>query len=167
MKYPFNVYQTRVEEHIFWIAESPLLNGCVGQGDTLDEAISVLELNEEEWLKTAKEFGIDIPEIPCEPMKEYSGKFTVRCSPAVHRKAVEIAEAQGISLNQYVNDSIVAYNSSISTVNFVMPAVEKAVEKIKLLAYTTTSKSEGVSARKYVYNISESRTFPYATSYAN
>ena len=58
MKYPFNVYQTKVEEHVFWIAEIPALNGCVGQGETADEALKELELNEETWLETAKEYGI-------------------------------------------------------------------------------------------------------------
>ena len=39
MRYPFTVYKTKVEEHIFWIAESPSLKGCVGQGETADDAI--------------------------------------------------------------------------------------------------------------------------------
>ena len=68
MKYPFSVYQAKVENHVFWVAESPALNGCVGQGETPDEAIKELELNEASWLETAKEFGISIPDIPCEQM---------------------------------------------------------------------------------------------------
>lgn len=64
MKYPFTVYRTKVENHVFWIAESSLLNGCVGQGKTADDAVSELQLNEEEWLETAREYGIDIPEVP-------------------------------------------------------------------------------------------------------
>ena len=46
MKYPFNVYQTKVEEHVFWIAEIPALNGCVGQGETADEALKEVTLHE-------------------------------------------------------------------------------------------------------------------------
>ena len=64
MKYPFSAYMFKVEEHIFWVAESLVLNGCVGQGETTEEAIKELELNEEAWLETAREYGIEIPQIP-------------------------------------------------------------------------------------------------------
>lgn len=61
MIYPFNVYFTEVEGHKFWIAECKSLRGCVGQGETADEAIAELELNEKAWLETAAEVGIPIP----------------------------------------------------------------------------------------------------------
>ncbi len=144
MKYPFSVYQTKVEDHVFWIAEAPALNGCVGQGETAEDAVKELELNEEAWLETAKEYGIDIPEIPCEQINPYSGKFTVRVAPYVHQAAAELAKKQGISLNQYVNDAIVAQNSSLATVSSIMPVVSDAIKKVKMLASTafTESKTE-------------------------
>lgn len=61
MKYPFKVYEERVRRHTFWVVESLDLKGCVGQGDTLDDAIRELEENEAVWLETAKECGIQIP----------------------------------------------------------------------------------------------------------
>ena len=146
MKYPFNVYQTKVEEHIFWIAESPMLNGCVGQGETADEALKELELNEEEWLVTAKEFGIEIPDIPVEQINEYSGKFTVRVAPYVHQKAAEMAKKQNVSLNQYVNDAIVAQNYSLSSVKEILPAVAEAISKIKTMYMASSSKSSSVNS---------------------
>jgi hypothetical protein len=57
MLYEANVYQTTY----FWIAESKVLKGCVGQGETLTCAISELEANENEWLDTAIKYGIAIP----------------------------------------------------------------------------------------------------------
>lgn len=42
MKYPFAVFQTQVEDHIFWIAKSTILKGCVGQGESQEEAIKSL-----------------------------------------------------------------------------------------------------------------------------
>ncbi len=167
MKYPFTVYKTKVEDHEFWIAESPLLNGCVGQGNTQDEAILELQINEEEWLATAIEYGIDIPEVPCEAIRECSGKFTVRCSPAVHRRAVELAEKQGISLNQYVNDAIVAQNSSISTLDYVMPVVRKAVEKVRMMAATAISESKEVTNTSYTIFAPVAYSSPYANRYIN
>ncbi len=133
MKYPFRVYQTQVEEHVFWIAECPTLKGCVGQGDTLEIALSELEANEQSWLELAQEYGIGIPELPVEQMNSYSGKLTLRVAPYVHQEAAELAKKQNISLNQYINDAIVAQNARMTTVNVLAPEVKKAVSCIKEL----------------------------------
>ena len=61
MKYDYRVNKMKVENHEFWIAESIELKGCIAQGETKEEAIAELELNEIEWLETAKEFDIETP----------------------------------------------------------------------------------------------------------
>ena len=111
MLYPFQVYQSKVEQHVFWVAKSTSLKGCVGQGDTAEEAISELEANEREWLDTAKEVGIPIPVVSVEASQEYSGKLTVRIAPGVHRDAAQIAKAEKVSLTQYISDAIVNWNA--------------------------------------------------------
>jgi predicted HicB family RNase H-like nuclease len=130
MKYPFSVYQTQVGDHVFWVAECPSLKGCVGQGDTPEAAIGELSGNEKEWLETAEKYGIPIPPVPAEPLNSYSGKFTVRVSPAVHQEAVEYAKKQNVSLNQHVNDAIVAYNSRLSSAVYknAIKGLQEAVE---------------------------------------
>ena len=117
MEYPFEVFYTCVEGYFFWVAKCPSLKGCVGQGDTIDEALAELEENEKSWLETAAEVGIDIPPVPTTEEISFSGKFTVRSSTLVHKEASENAKKQGISLNQYVNDAIVYYNSRCNTVD--------------------------------------------------
>ena len=111
MLYPFQVYQTQVEEHKFWVAKSASLKGCVGQGETSDEAISELAQNEQEWIATAKEVGIPIPPVPVESASDYSGKLTVRIAPRVHRDAAVIAKAERVSLTQYISDAIGNWNA--------------------------------------------------------
>lgn len=69
MKYKCDVYKTEVEGHVFWIAESKELKGCVGQGETAEKALSELKTNEEEWLDAAKMFEIPIP-TPKETVKK-------------------------------------------------------------------------------------------------
>lgn len=113
MKYPFTVKQMEVEGHIFWMAKSLYLKGCVGQGDTPDAAIAELQANEDDWLETAKEVGLPIPEVPIERLEEYSGKMTLRIAPSVHRQAAHWAKAEGISLNQYINNAIVGQNAAM------------------------------------------------------
>ncbi|MCR4787632.1 MAG: type II toxin-antitoxin system HicB family antitoxin [Lachnospiraceae bacterium] len=111
MRYPFHVFQTEVEGHVFWVAKSNYLKGCVGQGDVQEDAIRELAENEEAWLETAHETGIPIPEIEPVNPDEYSGKMTLRMSPAIHREAAMIAKEEGISLNQYINDAVVSKNA--------------------------------------------------------
>ena len=130
MKYPFNVVCVREDSEIYWVAKSVCLNGCIGQGDSADEAIRELEGNESMWLETAAEVGIDIPEIPVEEDTKYSGKLSLRMSPAVHKKAVENAKREGVSLNQYVNDAIVNYNAELNTAGFIAREVVSAAQNI-------------------------------------
>ena len=111
MLYPFQVYQSMAEEHVFWVAKSVSLKGCVGQGETAEEAITELEMNEQEWIETAKEVGIPVPPVPVEAAQEYSGKLTVRIAPGVHRDAARIAKAEKVSLTQYISDAIVNWNA--------------------------------------------------------
>lgn len=115
MKYPFSVFQMENEGHIFWVAKSIYLSGCVGQGETQEEAINELTENEIAWIDTAKEMNIPIPEIPIEHPSDFSGKMTLRMSPTVHGEAVLYAKKEGISLNQYINDAVVTRNAIMST----------------------------------------------------
>ncbi len=116
IKYPFKVYQTEVDGHVFWIAKSTSLKGCVGQADLMVDAISELEENEKAWLETAKETGIQIPELIIETEENYSGKMTLRLAPYVHMQAVRLAQREGISLNQYINNAVVSQNAVLEAV---------------------------------------------------
>ena len=110
MQYEFEVYQMNVEGHLFWAARSRSLKGCVGQGETAQEAIDELDINEREWLITAKECEIPIPVPSIRSESSYSGKVSLRFSAYTHEEASENAKEMGVSLNQYINDAIVYYN---------------------------------------------------------
>ena len=142
MNYPFKVFQTQVEDHIFWVAESTCLKGCVAQGDTIEEALSEFEENEKEWLETAEKYAMAIPAVPIESMVSYSGKFMVRVAPYIHEEAVQFAKKQNISLNQYVNDAIVAQNSRMSTIQYIASEVVSASQELKKQLFTSASSSK-------------------------
>lgn len=107
MRYSYYTYTLQTKDGSVWVAESLSLNGCVGQGNTPEDAVNELEQNEVEWLTTAQKMNIDIPE---EPTNRYSGKISLRLAPSEHRKAAIRAKLEGISLNQYLCDAIVARN---------------------------------------------------------
>ena len=87
------------------------VRGLRRTGRTAEEAIRELEINENEWIETAKKYDIPVPEVHAQKVQEYSGKFTVRTARSTHRIAAERAKSNGVSLNQYVNDAIVAANA--------------------------------------------------------
>lgn len=145
MLYPYTVKYYEANEHGFWIAKSLTLKGCVGQGDTDSQAIKELETNETEWLQTARELDIPIPERAPTALPKYSGKFTVRLSPATHADAAAFAKSQGISLTQYVSDAIVAQNAKLATLQTTDKYIDKYIDafstKMHLLANVFFSRS--------------------------
>ncbi len=84
-----------------WFAHVKELPGCMSQADTAEEALASLKEVMPLWFETAIEDGATIPEP--RPEEDYSGKFVVRVPRSLHRELVEAAEADGVSLNQYIN----------------------------------------------------------------
>ncbi len=82
-------------------AAIPLLKGCMAFGETLEEAYAALAEVKQAWLEIALTRNWKIPE-PLSETKEFSGKFNVRLPGYLHRELVELAEAQGTSLNPFV-----------------------------------------------------------------
>lgn len=143
MKYPYSTLLFREDDgECYWVARSESLKGCIGTGDTPEEAVKELEENEISWLEAAKEFGTEIPPVPVEKEETYKGKFTVRVAPHIHREASEQAKKQGVSLNQYVNDAIVNYNAEIKSASYIpsivaMVALDLRNEMITGSSYST------------------------------
>lgn len=50
------------EDNNAFVAEVPELPGCMADGNTDSEAISNVEVIIDEWIKTAKDLGREIPE---------------------------------------------------------------------------------------------------------
>ncbi len=84
-----------------WFIAIRELPGCMSQGDTPEEALAMIQDALEGWLAVALEDGMPIPEPRA--LDEYSGKFVVRVPRSLHRDLVQVAESEGVSLNQYIN----------------------------------------------------------------
>ena len=147
---------------MFWAAESTCLKGCAGQGEDLEEAVRELEENETVWLEMAGKYDVEIPKVPIETINEYSGKFTVRVSPAAHQEAAFYAQKEGVSLNQYVSDAIVAQNARFNTIDRIVPEIKNAIEKVQKLAYENTTTSGNWNAK--IMSISEIRAYNKQTA---
>jgi len=83
-----------------WFVRVKELPGCMSQGDTPEEAMEMINEAMELWLETALDHGMTIPEPRMD--EEYSGKFVARLPKSLHRKCVERADEDEVSLNQWV-----------------------------------------------------------------
>jgi antitoxin HicB len=84
-----------------WVVGVKELTGCLSQGETAEEALEMIQDAMRGWLEVSIEMGDAIPEPRAE--EDYSGKFVVRVPRSLHRRLVETAESEGVSLNQYIN----------------------------------------------------------------
>ncbi len=68
-------------------------------GQTVDELEASFRAVVDEYLEDCQRVGKD-PDKPC------SGRFNLRISPELHRKAVHTAQREGISLNALVEQAL-------------------------------------------------------------
>ena len=95
-------YATTIEEapESGYFVQIEDLPGCYAQGETMEEALDMIDIARKMWLEVAYEDGMDIP-LP-RGEENYSGKFFIRAPKSLHKKLVRMAEKEGVSLNQYL-----------------------------------------------------------------
>jgi antitoxin HicB len=95
--YPFTVRHLSDDEGGGYLAEALDLNGCMADGETIEEAVHNLEDAIDSWIKTAQELGQPVP-APSDD-QQFSGKWVVRTPRSIHHRLVEMAKREGVSLN--------------------------------------------------------------------
>ena len=99
-----------------WFVRVKELPGCMSQGETAEEAIAMIRDAMLSWIDIALEDGDPIPEP--QPEEEYSGKFVLRVPRSLHRKLVEEAEKEGVSLNAFCSAALAAAVSLENSYSF-------------------------------------------------
>ena len=99
LPYKYTIYPAQEGGYVI---EIPDLPGCISQGETVEEAVSMIEDAKRGWLEVALEQGAEIPEPTAMVSADYSGKFNVRVPKSLHKALVENAKAENVSLNQLV-----------------------------------------------------------------
>lgn len=103
VEYPLNLIPDSDGGYVF---EYPDLPGCLGQIDSLAELPEHAGEARALWLETALERGKSIP--PPSREEIFSGKFIVRVPKALHRRLVNQAKEEGVSLNYYAGTLLTA-----------------------------------------------------------
>jgi len=97
LKYPATIRPLSESEGGGYLLEFPDLLGCIADGETIEEAIANAEDALNAWIKTAKEFGDEVP-APSLPSK-FSGQWRLRIPKSLHAALVLRAKQEGVSLN--------------------------------------------------------------------
>ena len=97
LNYPVTFYPETEGGYTVEIKDLP---GCLSQGETLDEAMEMIQDAKFAWIKVNLELGKAIP-LPS-TTEEHSGKFLVRLPKSIHRQLAETADREGVSLNALV-----------------------------------------------------------------
>lgn len=103
-KYPFNIAWS--EEDRAYLATCPAFPGLSAFGDTEEEALTEAKVALRLMIEACRKKQIPLPEPRL--VGKYSGQTRLRLSKTLHRQAVAMAEAEEVSLNQYIVDAIVA-----------------------------------------------------------
>lgn len=103
--YEIRVYPKKAEDGTtYWTAKYPSVPGCVGGGDTPEEAIAEAQENLSVYLEYLEEEKMRIPEEDAE--QQYSGKVALRITRSTHKKIAEMADREGVSINMLLNNAI-------------------------------------------------------------
>ena len=92
------------EDPEYYFARVLELPGCVSQGKTPEEAYRNIEDAMEGWIEVALQRGQHIPRSL--GAHEFSGQIPLRIEPSLHHTAAVIAEAEGVSVNQLVQNAL-------------------------------------------------------------
>lgn len=152
--YPVTVYRNPSGGYV---AEVEDLTGCITEGESLDEVFTNIENIRRTWIEIQYEDGVDIP-LPRSD-QEYSGKFVVRLPKGLHRRLVEQARREAVSLNQYVETSLASQTA-------VTELAENIEERLRMLSEAQQIVVTKVIP-KYIFvnemRISEKPSFPLLT----
>ena len=99
LKYHVSIEEAPEGGYFIQIKDLP---GCYAQGETIDEAMEMIEEARQLWMESMYEDGNEIPLPGNENKKQYSGKFNVRIPKSLHQKLDKMAEQEGVSLNHYL-----------------------------------------------------------------
>lgn len=152
--YEVRVYPKKAEDGTtYWTAMYPSVPGCVGGGDTPEEAIVEAQGNLEVYLEYLEDEKIKIPDEDSEP--QYSGKIALRIARSTHKRIAEMAEQEGMSINSLLNNAIERYiGEQQFDVNFYKKLVElKAVADSSLVLQQYNASFNQTMLEKFAHSV--------------
>lgn len=128
------------EEEGGFSAEILEFPGCFSQGETADEAMKNLEEAAENWIEATLAQEQEIPA----PSANYShgGKVALRLPRATHRKAIRLAEREGVSLNTFLVAAIEARIGAKEIATELTQQLKQMVQEMEQRLVKQTAKND-------------------------
>jgi antitoxin HicB len=125
LNYPITFYPEEVGGYTVEIKDLP---GCMSQGETLEEALEMIQDAKDLWVTVNLELGKTIPLPSTE--SEYSGKFVVRLPVSLHRRLAVTALREGVSLNMHVV-ALLSDASSLASLVAEFEALQRSISHLE------------------------------------
>lgn len=111
-------FEVTAEDDGSWFARVVEFSGCITVGSTREEALRMLDDAMASWIEAKLEANEPVPQ----PIAaaSYSGKFIVRVAKALHRDLARSADANGVSLNQFVSTVLAQAVGRVEGVSFLI-----------------------------------------------
>ena len=87
--------ETHEDDEEYYVIKVNELPGCMSHGKDIDEAFKNIRDEMLGWISVALESGNKVP-----TPENFSGKFSIRIPPTLHKELVIRANKEGVSLNQ-------------------------------------------------------------------
>lgn len=100
--YPFTIRPLSADDGGGYLVEFPDLPGCMSDGESVEEAITNGADAMRCWIAAMKEAGRPVPPPSVNADDAYSGKWQQRVPKSLHRRLVDQAKREGVSLNTLV-----------------------------------------------------------------
>lgn len=126
LNYPVTLYPESEGGYTVEIKDLP---GCVGQGETVAEALENIEEARRLWLEVAYEHGDEIPH----PLIDdgFGGRVLLRMPRSLHRRLVEGADREGVSLNQHLV-SLLSESNAVNALKKEIRELEERVDRLRV-----------------------------------
>lgn len=129
-KYPFNIAWS--EEDQAYLVTCPAFPGLSAFGGTEEEAVSEAKVALGVMIEACRKKKVPLPEP--RSVGTYSGQTRLRLSKTLHRLAAAMAEAEGVSLNQYIVDALVARVTGEQVASRALSEVKQCFQQTRLTA---------------------------------
>jgi predicted HicB family RNase H-like nuclease len=138
LNYPIEIIEIPESEGGGVSASIPLLGrySCVGDGETIQEAIDDLARVKPRVLEELLAKGERIPEPEVEKDNTYSGRILLRLSRQLHQKVAEKASIRGESINRYIVNALEA--DARARIDDLYAMMRELMEKINALKIQNT-----------------------------
>jgi predicted RNase H-like HicB family nuclease len=124
-KYPFNIAWS--EEDQAYVATCPAFPGLSAFGNSEEDAVTEAKVALAAMIEACRKKKIPLPEP--RTVEAYSGQTRLRLSKSLHRQAATMAQAEEVSLNQYIVDALVAKIAGEQAGSKVIAAVKQHLKE--------------------------------------